>query len=204
MAHDTYWYVYHLTRFVVLEPLKDKTATVVAHALLTHLFCPFSASRVTLSDNGADFRNAVVCEICSQYGIKQTFTEAYHPALNGMLERANRKILEVLHPIVNELLGNWEDWLHHVAASLNSSVSDSTGKSPHCILYGVEKRLLYDLLTSPQQPVYNTDNYTQQQLEVLGKIHSCARSRLKATKAEMMANQHKRAVPVNLSRDTLP
>ncbi len=31
----------HLTRYVVLAPLKDKTATQVAHALVTHLFCPF-------------------------------------------------------------------------------------------------------------------------------------------------------------------
>ncbi len=83
-----------------------------------------------------------------------------------------------------------------MAASLNISVIDSTGKSPHYV-YGVEKHLLYGLLTSPQQPVYNTGIYTQQQLHVLGEIHSSVRSKLKATKAEMMANQHKRAIPVN-------
>ncbi len=98
---------------------------------------------------------------------------------------------------MHELLDNWEDWLPHVAAPLNSSVIDFTGKSPHYILFGVEKRLPYDLLTSPQQPVYNTDNYTQQQLHVLGKIHSSVRSKLKATKTEMMAHQHKRAILVN-------
>ncbi len=74
-------------------------------------------------------------------------------------------ILEVLRPIVNELLDNWQDWLPHVAASLNSSVSDSTGKSQQYILHGVEKRLPYDLLRSTKQPVYNTDNYTQQTVE---------------------------------------
>ncbi len=153
---------------MVLAPLKDKTATGVAHTLVTHLFSPFSTPRVILSDNGAEFRNAMVSEICSQFGIKQTLTAAYHPASNELVERANRKILEILRPIVNELLDNWKDWLPHVAASLNSSVSDSTRKSPHYIVFGVEKRLPYDLLTSPQQPVYNTDNYTQQQLHVLG------------------------------------
>ncbi len=113
-----------------------------------------------------------------------------------MVENANRKILDVLRPIVNELLDNWEDWLPHVPASLNSSVNDSTGKSPHYILYGVEKRLPCDLLTSPQQPVYNTGNYTQQ-LNVFGKIHASVSSKLKATKTEIMADQHKRAIPVN-------
>ncbi len=32
----------NLIRYVVLTPLKDKTAKQVAHALVTHLFCPFS------------------------------------------------------------------------------------------------------------------------------------------------------------------
>ncbi len=51
------------TRCVVLMPLKDKTATVVAHALVTHFFCPFSTPRVILSDNGAEFQNAIVPEM---------------------------------------------------------------------------------------------------------------------------------------------
>ncbi len=125
---------------MVLATLKNKTATLVAHALVTHLICPFSTPLVILSDNVAEFRNAVVSEIFSQFGIKQTFTAAYHPASNGLVVRANRKILEVLHPNVNEPLDNWEDWLPHVTGSLNGSVNDSTGKSPHYILYGVEKK----------------------------------------------------------------
>ncbi len=102
MTQDTYWYVLiALKRFVALAALKDKTATVVAHTLVTHLNCPFSTLRVILSDNDAEFRNAVVSEICSQFGIKQTFTVAYDPASNGLVKRAYRKILDVLRPIVN-------------------------------------------------------------------------------------------------------
>ncbi len=62
-----------------------------------------------LSDNGAEFRNAVVAQICSKFGMIQTFTAAYHSASSGLVERANRKILEVHRPIVNDLLDNWED-----------------------------------------------------------------------------------------------
>ncbi len=38
----------HLPRFVVLAPIKDKSANYVAHALITHLFCPYSTPRVLL------------------------------------------------------------------------------------------------------------------------------------------------------------
>ncbi len=45
----------HLSRYVVLAALKDKTAGAVAHALITNLFCPYSTPRVLLSDNGTSF-----------------------------------------------------------------------------------------------------------------------------------------------------
>ncbi len=53
----------HLTPYVVLAPLKDKSAKSVAHALDTHLFCTYTAPRVLLSDNGTEFRNQLPEEI---------------------------------------------------------------------------------------------------------------------------------------------
>ncbi len=185
------------SRFLVLAPLKNKTATRVAHALVTYVLCPHSSPRILLSDNGTEFRNAVLAEICTQFNIKQSFITAYHPAANGLAERADRRTLQVLRPIVNDLHDNWEDWLPQIAASINASVNDSTGKSPHYILYGVEKRLPYDLLTKPKQPIYNIDKYKQQQIYNFSNIHSEVRSQLKVTKAEMLSSQHKRAVGGN-------
>ncbi len=144
----------HLSRYVVLVPLKDESAKSVAHALITHLFCPHSAPRVLLSDNGAEFLNTLLEEISQQSGVKQCFTVNYHPASNGLVERTNRKILEVLRPVVGELLETWEDWFPQVVASVNSSVCASTGQSPHFILFGVDKRLPYELLSSTHSPVY--------------------------------------------------
>ncbi len=148
----------HLSRYVVLAPVKDKSAKSVAHALITPLICPFFTPRVLLSDNGTEFRNQLLEEICKQFGIKQCFTVSYHPASNGLVERANRKILYVLRPVVSGLQHTWEDWLAYVAASINIRVCESTGQSPHYIIFGVEKRLPYDLLSSSQSRVYNIDD----------------------------------------------
>ncbi len=84
------------SRFLVLAPLRNKTATRVAHALVTHVLCPHSSPRILLSDNGTEFRNAVLAEISTQFNIKQSFITAYHPAANGLAQRANRRILQVL------------------------------------------------------------------------------------------------------------
>ncbi len=68
------------------------------------------------------------------------------------------------------------------------------------ILFGVEKRLSYDLLTSTPQPVYIIENYSQEQIHVFSKIHSSVREKLKATKAEMAIKQQKRGTPVNIKQ----
>ncbi len=126
----------HLSRYVVLAPVKDKSAKSVAHALRTHLICPFSTPRVLLSDNRTEFRNQLLEEICKQFGKKQCFTVSYHPASNGLVECANRKILGVLRPVVSGLQHTWEDWLAYVAASINSRVCESTGQSPQYNIWG--------------------------------------------------------------------
>ncbi len=119
--------------YVILAPIKEKTALAVAHTVVTKLICEHTAPRV-LSDNGAEFRNKVLAETCTQFGITQTLTVAYHPASNGLVECTNRKILEILHLIVGNFIGTWEDWLPQVAATINASVCESTGQTPHFIV----------------------------------------------------------------------
>ncbi len=114
------------------------------------------------------------------------------------MERANRKFLDVLRPVVTGLQHTWEDWLAYVAASINSHVCESTGPSPHYIIFGVEKRLPYDLLSSSQSHVYNIDDYAKYQLKVFSDIHSSVRERLQETSEAKCLQQHKRAAPVSL------
>ncbi len=86
----------HFSRFTVLASLPNKSATAVAHAIVSHLICPYTTPRVPLSDNGTEFKNQVLRDICTQFSIQQTFITSYHPVSNGLVERANRKILEIL------------------------------------------------------------------------------------------------------------
>ncbi len=151
-----------------------------------------------LSDNGTEFRNQLLEEICKQFGIKQCFTVSYHPDSNGRVERANRKMLDVLRPVVSRLQHTWEDWLVYVAASINNRVCESKGQSPHYIIFRFEKRLPYDLLSSSHSRVYNVDDYAKSQLKVFSDIHSNVRERLQETSKAMSLQQHKRAAPVSL------
>ncbi len=78
------------------------------------------------------------------------------------MKRPNRKILEILRPVVTGLFDAWEDWLPYVGASINSSICESTGQSPYFTIFGVDKQLPYDLLGGTHEPVYD-DDFAQSQ-----------------------------------------
>ncbi len=90
----------HFSRYSILVPLKDKTATTVATALINNIFCPFNTPKTLMSDNGTEFSNSILSEICKQFDIKKTNIVANHPASNGLVERQNRKILSHLRSLV--------------------------------------------------------------------------------------------------------
>ncbi len=65
----------------------------------------------------------------------------------------------------------------------------------------MDKILPYELLTKPLKPVYNVDNYLDQHLHIMSaKIHRKVWEQLQASRAEMMAQQHNRATPINIQK----
>ena len=52
----------HLTKFVVLRPLKSKRAAEVAYHVLD-IFCLFGSPHILQSDNGREFANEIVKEL---------------------------------------------------------------------------------------------------------------------------------------------
>ncbi len=188
----------HFSRFVVLVPLRNKSAVTVARAIVFHLICSYTTPRVLLSDNATEFKNQILADICSQYNIKQTFITAHHPASNGLVERTYRKVLDILRHLEGHLHETWEDWLSQVAASINGSVNSSTGKTPHCIIFGYDKRLPYDVLLKSPSPLYNPDDYSKLQLHSFQTIYASFREKLKASRREMTQRQHLHATLITL------
>ncbi len=188
----------HFSRFTVLAPLPKKSATTVAHALVSQLICPYTTPRVLLSDNGTEFKNHIMQDICNQFSIKQAFITAHHPACNGLVERTNKKILEILRHLAGKFHESWEDWLSHVAASVNGSISTSTGKTPHYIIYGFDKRLPYDVLVLSPVPLHSLDDSSKLKLLCFQTIQESVREKLKASREEMLHKQHAQATSVTM------
>ncbi len=188
----------HFSRFTVLAPLLNKSATTVAHALVSHLICSYTTHRILLSDNGTEFKNQILQDICKKFSIQQKFITAHHPASNGLVGRTNRKIHEILRHLAGKFHEPLEDCLSHVDASSNGSINTSTDKAPHYITYGFDKRLPYDVLVHSPVPLHSLDDYSKLQLHCFQTIHESVREKLKASREEMLHKQHNHAAPVTI------
>ena len=147
----------HNSKWVSVAPLASKTAAAVAGALRNKILpsLPRIPIRV-LTDNGGEFSGGEVRELLSEYGIKQSFSTPYKLSSNGLVERVNRTILELLRGL-SVLGGAWLDQIYKAITLYNNSYHSSIGKSPSAYLL-TEAHATYP---RPILPASDTDCWTQ-------------------------------------------
>jgi len=74
------------SKYIILVPLRDKKAITVAHAIYERVFLKYGAGEI-LTDNGGEFRNELLSELCTLMGVSRSFTTAYHARCNAVCER---------------------------------------------------------------------------------------------------------------------
>lgn len=81
-----------MTKFVVLNPLKTKSATEVSWNLI-RIFATFGAPKILHSDNGKEFANKIVAEVVLKWPVcKIVHGKPRHSQSQGSVERANRDV----------------------------------------------------------------------------------------------------------------
>ena len=88
-------------------------------------------------------------------GIKQVFTSPYHPQTNGLTERMNKTIKQVISAYVDPLHQSWDQVLPFAVHAYNTSVQTSTKISPFRALYGRDPHLPPDIHNVKVQPQRN-------------------------------------------------
>ena len=95
-------------------------------------------------------------------GLKKTRTTAYHPQCDGLVERQNRTLQEIITNFVSEHSLDWDEWLDQAVFAYNSSVHESTGKSPYEMIFGRPARMPIEVeLGVPLQNPSSQSDYSQ-------------------------------------------
>ena len=117
----------YFTRWTEVYAIPNHEATTVAKKLTDEFFFCFSPPEQLHSDQGRNFESDVVSEVCKVLGVVKTQTTPYHPQSDGLVERFNRTLLDILSTVAGERPFDWESHLCHLCLAYNTSVHPMTG-----------------------------------------------------------------------------
>ena len=79
-----------LTGFTMAVPIKNKNAETICDIYRNHIYCTFGGSSRILTDNGSEFKNQEMRQVCETLGVKHIFSPVYTPESNRHLEGWHR------------------------------------------------------------------------------------------------------------------
>jgi transposase InsO family protein len=123
------------TGFIMLKPMKDKSASTVARALW-EICSVIGFPRVLQSDNGKEFVNAIIKALVSLYGIQHRTIAAYNPRADGKVERTVRTVKKTLFKLLQGASVFWPLHLPFVQYSYNDKVQELTGATAFSLMFG--------------------------------------------------------------------
>ena len=133
----------HFTKHVEAFATPDQTKETTATILVDEYFCRYGAPARLLSDRGATFLSDVVRVATDVFGVKKTNTSPYHPQTDGLTERFNSTMANMLASF--ESHDDWDLYLRKVVFAYNSATQPSVGESPFFLTFGREARFPSDV-----------------------------------------------------------
>lgn len=145
----------YATRWVEAKALPNGKADSVAKFILENIITRHGAPQIILSDRGRVFQSELVQELLRIMGVVSTFTTAYNPSCNGLVERINNTYKNMLKNYVNTEQTDWSFYIPHITFAYNSSVHETTKFTPFELVYGRTPVLPTE--ASLMQPISNIE-----------------------------------------------
>ncbi|KHJ42430.1 integrase core domain protein, partial [Trichuris suis] len=123
----------YFTKWLVVRPIPDQTAETTVASLL-QIFADFGPPSILHSDQGRNFESLLLEELCSAFGIRKTRCSPYHPEGNGLVERGNRTVIQILRAMATEG-HDWEEVLPYAVYAYNTSIHSVTGYLPKELMF---------------------------------------------------------------------
>ena len=168
------------TKFAEAIAIPNKEATTVAQALVEQVLCRYGLPLQLLSDQGKEFENNILHEVCRLLGVDKVRSTAYKPSTNGCVERLHSTMNSMIGRVVDDNQRNWDEVLPYVMAAYRSSVHESTGYTPNFLTFGREVRAPIDVVLGRPNPDQSAsvDDYANEIVERLTNAYQLVREHL--------------------------
>ena len=143
---------------MVRVPLERTTAEDVARAIVENWLLTFGASDCLHTDQGSNFCNELLLEVCKIFEIEKTRTSPYHPKGNVMVERHNRVVADVISKHCANSPSSWYQMIPYLNFVYNTNVNKTTGQTSLSLVFRQECKYPIDL-QPPKAPGHKIVNY---------------------------------------------
>ena len=148
----------HFTRYAKAFPTRNQLAKITAKILFENFVVHYGFPARIHSDQGRNFESNLIKELCSLAGVEKSRTTPYHPMGNGMVERFNQTLLNMLGTLEDHQKQDWKSYVAPLVHAYNATRHDSTGFSLYFLMFGRHPRLAIDAYLGLQSPSPNEQN----------------------------------------------
>ena len=170
----------HFTRWIELYPMRDMEASTVARIFVEEFVSRHGLVRQILTDQGRQFESKLFQEICQLLDIDKKRSTSFHPQTNGIQERFNRTIEDMLSKYVSANQRDWDKYLPILLLAYRSSIHESTHQTPYMMMFGRHALLPVDLVC-PQPSTereMTSHEYVDALKERLEKVYKLTQSEM--------------------------
>ena len=128
----------YFTKWAEAEPLATITEQKIRNFVWRAIICRFGVPRALVSDNGKQFDNAKFRDFCAELGIKNYYSSPAHPQSNGQAEVTIRTLKAALKTKLEDLKGNWVEYLPEVLWAYRTTQKSATRETPFALAFGTE------------------------------------------------------------------
>ena len=183
------------TRMVHLIPCKKSiTAAETAKLYWDHVVKLHGVPMVLYSDRGTQFTSSFWKTLWGLTGTRLRYSTAYHPPTQGVVERMNAIVGQMLRCLIHEdRVGNWDSYLTTVEITINSYPNSSTGYRPFFLNYGYHPIAPVELLKGDEKiKIEAVENFVSRVQHVWNQAKKNLLSSVE--KQQKYYNMHHRAV----------
>jgi len=199
----------YLTKWVEAKPLQLADALSIAPFIYEDIICRHGIPVELTSDRGTEFLNELIKTLVKEYKIKHITTTAYHPQANGLVERANQTMKNILAKTLQQQKGDWDLYVSSALFTIRTMKQQSTRMTPFQLTYGREPRQIIDQILMPE---IAQDYQQQMEIRINQEIDNLKKIRIKAQDFISQAQErqkkkydsdHKEITPLKIGDEVL-
>ncbi|KAI3365811.1 hypothetical protein L3Q82_000713 [Scortum barcoo] len=108
----------HFTKLAQAYLCPNQSAKAVAQQLWNNFFCVYGFPERVHSDQGANFESNLIAEMLQVAGVEKSHTTPYHPMGNGVCERFNRTLGNMIRALPPKAKHRWPQHLRSLTILL--------------------------------------------------------------------------------------